>query len=145
MTAGLVRSRSTMLTASLPHARSRRALAKKVIVLCFPDMRWLLSVGSFKWQVSFAEYRFFYRSLLQKRPTIQSIRLCEASPYPLNPKHATCLSLIGSYVQSIVWLHCLITLFDYITASLSASTLIQRPLNAMHETSFIGLFCKRDL
>jgi len=33
-------------------------------------MRWLPLVGSLKLQVSFAEYRLFYRALLQKRPII---------------------------------------------------------------------------
>jgi len=31
---------------------------------------WLRLVGSLKWKVSFAEYSFFYRALLQKRPMI---------------------------------------------------------------------------
>ena len=34
------------------------------------SMRWLPLVGSFKLQVSFAEYRLFYRALLQKRPIL---------------------------------------------------------------------------
>ena len=33
-------------------------------------MGWLRSVGSIKLYVSFAEYRLFYRALLQKRPNI---------------------------------------------------------------------------
>ena len=33
-------------------------------------MGWLRVVGSLKLQVSFAEYRLFYRALLQKRPII---------------------------------------------------------------------------
>jgi len=33
-------------------------------------MGWLRLVGSLNLQVSFAEYRFFYRALLQKRPII---------------------------------------------------------------------------
>ena len=33
-------------------------------------MGWLRLVGSLKLQVSFAEYRLFYRALLQKRPVI---------------------------------------------------------------------------
>ena len=41
-------------------------------------MGWLRSVGSIKLQVSFAEYRLFYRALLQKRPIIQLILLTEA-------------------------------------------------------------------
>ena len=43
-------------------------------------MGWLRLVGSFKLQISFAEYRLFYRALLQKRPTILSILLIEATP-----------------------------------------------------------------
>ena len=44
-------------------------------------MGWLRSVGSIKWQVSFAEYRLLYRALLQKRPIILSILLTKATPY----------------------------------------------------------------
>ena len=42
-------------------------------------MGWLRSVGSLKLQVSFAEYRHFYRALLQKIPLILSILLTEAT------------------------------------------------------------------
>ena len=44
-------------------------------------MGWLRSVGSIKCQVSFEEYRLFYRALLQKRPIILSILLTKATPY----------------------------------------------------------------
>jgi len=44
-------------------------------------MGWLRSVGSIKLDVSFAEYRRFYRALLQKRPIILSILLAKASAY----------------------------------------------------------------
>jgi len=44
-------------------------------------MGWLRLVGSIKLQVSFAEYRLFYRALLQKRPVILSIQLTEATPH----------------------------------------------------------------
>ena len=44
-------------------------------------MEWLRLVGSLQLYVSSAEYRLFYRALLQKRPTILSILLTEASPY----------------------------------------------------------------
>jgi len=44
-------------------------------------MGWLQLVGSIKLQVSSAEYRLFYRALLQKRPIILSILLTEATPY----------------------------------------------------------------
>jgi len=44
-------------------------------------MRLLWSVGSIQLQVSFAEYRLFYRALLQKRPMILSITLTEATPH----------------------------------------------------------------
>ena len=43
-------------------------------------MGWLQSVGSIKLKVSFAEYRLFYRALLQKRPVILSILLTKATP-----------------------------------------------------------------
>jgi len=44
------------------------------------SMGWLRLVGSIKLSVSFAEYCFFYRALLQKRPIILSILLTEATP-----------------------------------------------------------------
>ena len=45
------------------------------------DMGWLRLVGSLKLQVSFAEYRLFYRALLQKRPIILKSLLIVATPY----------------------------------------------------------------
>jgi len=42
---------------------------------------WLWLVGSIKLYVSFAEYRLFYRALLQKRPIILPILLTVATPY----------------------------------------------------------------
>jgi len=39
-------------------------------VMSHTGMGWLRSVGSIKLYVSFAEYRLFYRALLQKRPVI---------------------------------------------------------------------------
>jgi len=44
---------------------------------CALPMGWLRWVGSIKLWVSFAEYRLFYRALLQKRPVILSILLTE--------------------------------------------------------------------
>jgi len=44
-------------------------------------MGWLRLVGSLKLQVSFAEYRRCYRSILQKRPIILRSLLIEATPY----------------------------------------------------------------
>ena len=44
-------------------------------------MGWRRSVGSIKSRVSFAEYRLFYRALLQKRRVILSILLREATLY----------------------------------------------------------------
>jgi len=38
-------------------------------------------VGSLKCQVSFTEYRLFYRALLQKRPIILRSLLIVATPY----------------------------------------------------------------
>jgi len=44
-------------------------------------MGWLRLVGSLKLQVSFAEYRLFYRALLQKRPneTYMNVQMTHAS------------------------------------------------------------------
>jgi len=44
-------------------------------------MGWLRLVGSLKSYVSFAEYRLFYRALVQKRPTILRSLLIVATPY----------------------------------------------------------------
>ena len=49
--------------------------------ICLPYTGWLWLVGSLKIQVSFAEYRFFYRAFLQKRPIILRSLLIEATPY----------------------------------------------------------------
>jgi len=46
-------------------------------------MGWLRFVGSLKLQVSLAEYRLFYRALLQKRPIILRSLLIVATPYPM--------------------------------------------------------------
>jgi len=45
------------------------------------DMEWLRLVGSLKMKVSFAEYRLFYRVLLQKRFIILRSLLIVATPY----------------------------------------------------------------
>jgi len=55
-------------------------------------MGWLRLVGSLKLQVSFAEYRLFYRALLQKRPAILSSLLIVATPY-LYTRSANCTTL----------------------------------------------------
>jgi len=45
------------------------------------DMGWLRLVGPLKLQVSLAEYRLFYRDLLQKSPIIWRSLLIVATPY----------------------------------------------------------------
>jgi len=50
-------------------------------------MGWLRLVGSLKWQVSFAEYRLFYRALLQKRPMILRSLLIVATLYDISTWH----------------------------------------------------------
>jgi len=49
--------------------------------VCVTDIGWLRLVGSLKLQVSFAEYRLFYRALLQKRPMFLRSPLIVATPY----------------------------------------------------------------
>ena len=46
-------------------------------------MGWLRVLGSLKLQVSFAEYRLFYKALLHKRPIILRSPLIVATPYVL--------------------------------------------------------------
>jgi len=53
-------------------------------------MGWLRLVGSIKLQVSFAEYRLFYRALLQKSSIILSILLTEATPYSADMQLSSC-------------------------------------------------------
>ena len=45
------------------------------------NMAWLHAVGSLKLHVSLAEYRLFYRALLQNRPIILRSLPIEATPY----------------------------------------------------------------
>jgi len=57
---------------------------ENVLDLSYKDRKaigWLRLVGSFKLLVSFAEYRLFYRALLQKRPIIWRSLLVEATPW----------------------------------------------------------------
>ena len=57
---------------------------------------WLWSVGSIRFQVTFAEYCLFYRSLLQMRPIISSILLTKATPYVRNDPDLNRLTLYAS-------------------------------------------------
>jgi len=66
--------------ASSPPCRIRPDLITRFCI-CFASMEWLRLVGFLKLQVSFAEYRLLYRSLLQKRPIILRSLLVEATPY----------------------------------------------------------------
>jgi len=70
-------------------------------------MGWLRSVGSIKLYVSFAEYRLFYRTLLQKRPVIVSILLTEATPHPksLRNRHRQIYDIqIHIYIYTDIYL-----------------------------------------
>jgi len=51
-------------------------------------MGWLRLVGSLKVQVSFAEYSFFNRALLQKRPIMLRSLLIVATPYQVGGSHS---------------------------------------------------------
>ena len=62
-------------------------------------MGWLRVVGSLKLQVSFAEYRRFYRSLLQKRPIILRSLLFVATPYRIVCVEHMCLSITGLFCR----------------------------------------------
>ena len=59
----------------------RTCTFENIYVACTYVYIWVRLVGSFKLQVSFAEYRLFYRALLQKRPIILRSLLIIATPY----------------------------------------------------------------
>ena len=63
-----------------------RYLANELAVNQRLDMGWLQSVGSIKFQVSFAEYRVFHRALVQNKHIISSILLTKATPYQQLPR-----------------------------------------------------------
>ena len=65
--------------------KAKTCHASVITVSCreLSHMGWLPLVGSLKFQVSFAEYRLFYRALLQKTPIILRSLLIEAMPYEM--------------------------------------------------------------
>ena len=79
---GLIHIRETGVWRAPPLPLRLRDLTFKTMAmthLC--HMGWLWLVGSLKLYISFAEYRLFYRALLQKRPVILRSLLVEATPY----------------------------------------------------------------
>ena len=57
-------------------------ILRSLLIVATPyGMEWLRLVGSLKSYVSFAEYRLFYRALLQKRRIILRRLLIVATPY----------------------------------------------------------------
>jgi len=66
---------------------------------------WLRWVGSLKLWVSFAEYRLFYRALLQTRPRLLRSLLFVATPYELyHPSRKVfCNSLVHSQTHNWQW------------------------------------------
>jgi len=71
-------------------------------------MGWLRGVGDFKLYVFFAEYRLFYRALLQKRPIILRRLLIVATPCVSHAMHAThcnsvlqCVAVCCSVLQCV--------------------------------------------
>ena len=67
--------------APLNATRSVFLFSSQFLIPCPDIIGWLRLVGSFKLQVSFAEYRLLYRALLQKRPMILRSLLIVATPY----------------------------------------------------------------
>jgi len=76
-----------------------------ICVTRLPSMGWVRIVGSFKLQVSFAEYSLFYRALLQKRPMILRSQLIVATPYVWHDSflHVTWLIHMCDMTHSYVW------------------------------------------
>jgi len=73
-----ITSSSPSLSPSLTHTHIH------VHTILHSYMGWLRLVGSLKIYVSFAEYRLFYKALLQKRPIIQRSLLIVATPYTVD-------------------------------------------------------------
>ena len=77
--------------------------------VCMP-VGWLRLVGSIKLQVSFAEYRLFYRALLQKRPIILRSLLIVATPYVrvyiyVSSSRVTFTPLVSISTRSCVYIY----------------------------------------
>jgi len=96
------------------------------------SMGWQRLVGSLKLEVSFAEYRLFYRALLQKRPMIlRSLRIV-ATPYE------------GRLSQCIVHVHQLRMSTKGIRMYPEAACeKIYGVATMSRRLKIIGLFCKR--
>jgi len=82
-------------------------------------MGWLRFMGSLKAKVSFAEYRLFYRALLQKRPLILRSLLIVATPYPdllsyLSRMRVSCLSnMLHTHTHTHTYTHTYIHTYTY--------------------------------
>jgi len=75
----------------------------KTLILCV--YRWLRLVGSLKSHVSFAEYCLFYRTLLQKRPTISRSLLIGATPYVHIHVYSVCICIYTHILCVYVYMY----------------------------------------
>jgi len=72
------------------------------------DMGWLRLVGSLNLQVSFAEYRFFYRALLQKRPIIlRSLLNSTSRDMGIKGVYANRCSYVYVYIYIYIYMTCI--------------------------------------
>jgi len=86
-------------------------------------MGWLRSVGSIKLYVSFAEYRLFYRALLQKRPIIWSTLPTKATQYIHLHMH-TCIWVymyVCMYTRTYVYMY-VYDFWECVPSTLAAGT-----------------------
>jgi len=131
-------------------------------------MGWLRLVGSLKLQVSFAEYRLFYRALLQKRSIILRSLLIVATPqvyaktnvYAHVHAHAHCRALSCAHARThthslSIALSLSLTLSLFLALSLSRFSLSHTHTNQFSQGQFYftsstalsslentGLFCR---
>ena len=111
---------------------------------CHDTMGWLRLVGSVKLQVSFAEYRLFYRALLQKRPIVLSILLTVATPYTQETLHFPHMSHVQKRSRNI-------GPFPKETSKYRAPTRYhdtihrQCPIQRQHGIFLMSLMSKREL
>jgi len=83
----------------------------------FFGMGWLRLVGSFKLQVSCAEYRLVYSALLQKRPVILRSLLIVATPYHSRGQQACTTMCDNIYINIHIYTYTYIHTYIHIYIS----------------------------
>jgi len=104
-----------------PH--SNASANNRILFIHMSGMGWLRLVGSLESQVSFAEYRLFYRALLQKRPITLRSLLIVATPFRCLVSNPTNVRVIrmSEWVTNSIWMYTFICLVSYPSHSYQGS------------------------